>query len=398
MQTGLHSGHIPFKVNSAYVDVTRRTVFLGEVFRKLGYRTGYFGKWGLGGAGSGQTPNDRGYEDFLGMHDQGHGHFHYPGYLIRNGTRVPTGNTTRDGRRTSLNAAQRINHSHDQFTTAALGFIDAHADEAFLCFFAPTLVHTEIIATDTAAVPFLAKGWPEYNVGDNGSHYPQTKPHAHFAGMIKMLDDSVGAILDRLQAHGIADDTLVVFTSDNGGQLQAVWGSAPSIWFDANGILRGGKEESYEGGLRVPFLARWPRRIAAGTVSEHPLFFADLLPTCCELLGTPAPAYTDGLSILPTLTGQPADQRVHSELYWCHVRSGAVDHAVRAGPWKAVKRGANAIELFDLPNDPRELTNLAASHPAVVAEMQAIINREYMPDLTEPKASAGSPVYPNDPL
>ena len=397
LQSGIHSGHIPFKVNNAYVDVTRRTVFLGEIFQRAGFATGYFGKWGLGGAGSGQTPNDRGYAEFLGMNDHGHGHIHYPGYLIHNQTKIATGNTTRDGKRTSLNAVDRVHHSHELFTSAALQFIDDHADEAFLCFFSPTLVHSEIIATDAAVAPSLAKGWPEYNVGDNGTHYPQTKPRAHFAGMMKMLDDSVGAILDRLASHGLTENTLVLFASDNGGQLQSVWGSVPSTWFDANGTLRGGKEDSYEGGLRVPMLVRWPGRVAAGSVSSLPLYFADLLPTFCEVLDTDPPAYSDGLSILPTCLGNPAGQLKHSSLYWCHSHGGVIDHAVRSGHWKAVKRGSNALELYHLTTDPAEVSNLASSQPSIATSMQAIIDREYMPDLTEPKASANSPVYPYDP-
>ena len=394
--TGVHSGHIPFKTNGAYTGITPRLQTLGEVFRRHGYVNGYFGKWGLGGAGSGQTPNDRGYDRFLGMLDHGHGHIHYPSYLIGDGLKVPTGNAVRSGGRTSLTAGERVNHAHNLFAAATTDFIGQHKNEAFFCTFSPTLVHTELLATDQAVAPFLAKGWPEYNTGDNGSHYPQSKPRAHFAGMLKMLDDSVGAILQQLETHGLAANTLVIFASDNGGQLQEVWGSAPSEWFDANGILRGGKQESYEGGLRVPMIARWPGRTPAGSSSDHPLYFADFMPTFCELLGSAPPKESDGLSFLPSLMNRPQDQKKHAFLYWCHQWS-TLDHAVRAGKWKAVKRGSNAIELYDLDNDIRETTNLAAANPTIVAEIQSVITREYTPDLNEANPSAGSPVYPNDP-
>jgi arylsulfatase A-like enzyme len=396
LQTGVHSGHVPFKVNSAYTEITPRLPTLGELFRRHGYVNGYFGKWGLAGRGSGHTPNDRGYHRFVGMHDHGHGHFHYPSYLIHDGAKVATGNTARGGGRTSLVAAERVHHAHDLFSAATTDFIGQHAGQAFFCTFATTLPHTELIATDAAVAPSLAKNWPEYNVGDNGSHYPQTKPRAHFAGMLKMIDDSVGAILQQLETHGLADNTIVIFTSDNGGQLQSVWGSAPSEWFDANGILRGGKQESYEGGLRVPMIVRWPGKTPAGGTSDHPLYFADFMPTFCELLGTPPPSYTDGISFLPTLENRPQDQRAHAFLYWCHQWS-SLDHAVRSGKWKAVKRGNNPLELYDLESDLRETTNVAAANPAVAAEMQQVITREFTPDLNEPKPSAGSPVYPNDP-
>jgi arylsulfatase A-like enzyme len=396
--TGVHSGHIPFKINSAYTELTPRLSTLGELFRRHGYVNGYFGKWGLAGTGSGNTPNERGYHHFMGIHDHGHGHIHYPAYLIRDGVKIPTGNTTRDGRRTSLIAAQRVHHAHDLFAAATTDFIGQHAGEAFFCTFSTTLPHTEILATDAAAAPFLAKGWPEYNVGDNGSHYPQTKPRAHFAGMLKMIDDSVGAILQQLDQHGLADNTLVIFTSDNGGQLQSVWGSAPSEWFDANGILRGGKQESYEGGLRVPMIARWPGKTAPGSVSHHPLYFADFMPTFCELLGSPPPDSSDGISFLPTLENRPQDQKTHGHMYWMHRWSNnELDHAVRAGKWKAVKRHQNAIELYDLDADPSEASNVAAANPGMVVEMQRIIDREFMPDLNEARPSATSPVYPNHP-
>lgn len=198
--------------------------------------------------------------------------------------------------------------------------------------------------------------------------------------------------------HGLADNTLVIFTSDNGGQLQSVWGNAPSEWFHANGILRGGKQESYEGGLRVPMIARWPGKTPAGAVSHHPLYFADFMPTFCELLGSPPPEYTDGISFLPTLENRPQEQKSHAYLYWMHRwTNNNLDHAVRAGKWKAVKRHTNPIEIYDLGADLSETKNLAAANPERIAEMQRIIDREFVPDINETRPSAGSPVYPNDP-
>jgi len=396
LQTGVHSGHIPFKINNAYTEITPHLPTLGELFARHGYINGYFGKWGLAGSGSGHTPKDRGYHRFVGMHDHRHGHVHYPSYLIHDGVKVATGNTVRGGGRTSLDTGERVHHAHDLLTAATTDFIGLYAGKAFFCTFATTLPHTELIATDAAVAPSLAKNWPEYAVGDNGTHFPQTKPRAHFAGTLKMIDDSVGAILRQLETHGLADNTIVIFTSDNGGQLQSVWGSAPSEWFDANGILRGGKQESYEGGLRVPLLVRWPGKTPAGGISDHPLYFADFMPTFCELLGAAPPSETDGISFLPILENRPQDQQTHAFLYWCHQWS-TLDHAVRSGKWKAVKRGDNALELYDLEADLRETTDVAAAHPAIAEEMQQVIDREYRPDSKEPKPSAASPVYPNDP-
>ena len=401
--TGVHSGHIPYKTNGGHVDITNRTRTLGEVFKEAGYVTGAFGKWGIGGLGSGQTPNDRGFDEFFGMLDQGHGHRHYPSYLIHNNVKVPTGNTTAGGGNTSSNATDRVEHTHDAFSSSALQFIDDHKDESFFCYLAFTLPHTEIIATPAAAAEFAnPAGWgvegSDYNnyTASTSIHLAQPKPHTHFAGELRMIDDTVGAILAKLNTHGISGKTLVLFTSDNGGQLQSVWGSTPSVFFNANGILRGGKQDSYEGGLRVPFLAQWPGQIPAGTTSAHPCYFADVLPTVTEILGVRPPDYTDGISILPTLMGNAAAQKNHRYLFWSH-QAGSLDHAVRAGKWKAVKRGGNAIELFDLDADPSETSNLAPSNPDIVLEMQRIIDREYVPDLAAPSPSSSSPVYPNHP-
>jgi arylsulfatase A-like enzyme len=401
--TGLHSGHIPFKPNGGHVDITGRTGTLGERFKEAGFVTGAFGKWGIGGLGSGQTPNDRGFDEFHGMLDQGHGHRHYPSYLIRNNQRVPTGNTVASGGNTSSNSAHRVLHSHDAFSNSALQFIDDNHDSAFFCYLALTLPHTEIIANPTAAAEFAnPPAWGtegvHYNqyTADTESHIAQSKPHTHFAGMLRMIDNSVGAIVAKLAEHGLTENTLIVFTSDNGGQLQAVWGSAPSIFFNANGILRGGKQDSYEGGLRVPFIAKWPGKIPAGSVSDLPFYFADILPTSCEILGLRPPEHTDGLSILPTLTGNSAAQKKHSYLFWTH-NFGQIDHAVRAGKWKAVKRGGNAIELYDLEADPSETINRASANPAIVQEMQRIITLEYRTDIPGPSPSVSSPVYPNHP-
>lgn len=400
LMTGLHSGHIPYKINGVHVDITSRTPTVAEIFKKGGYMTGVFGKWGIGGSGSGQTPNDRGFDRFYGMLDQGHGHRHYPSYLIEDHVRVVLGNTVEANGNTSADPAQRVRHTHDAFTDAALNFIDAQKDHAFFCYVAFTLPHTEIIATpEVLNTPeFNPNLWPETYVADTESHVRQTQPHRNFGAELRMIDNSVGAIIAKLAEHHLTDNTLVIFTSDNGGQLQSVWGAAPSVYFNANGILRGGKEQSYEGGLRIPFVAKWPGHIPAGVTSSLPTYFADFLPTVCDLLKLPPPPHTDGLSYLPTLTGNSTAQKIHPYLFWSHrPNASTVDHAVRAGRWKAVKRGANAVELYNLESDPSETTNVAGANPSIAAEMQKIINREYVPDLTVTAPSRASPAYPNHP-
>lgn len=407
LMTGIHSGHIPYKPNGGHVDITNRTKTVAEILKQAGYMTGAFGKWGIGGLGSGQTPNDRGFDTFYGMLDQGHGHRHFPSYLIENNIRKSIGNTVvGGGGNTSSNPAHRVKHTHDAFTDAALQFIEDQKDRAFFCYLAFTLPHTEIIASDAVlnTPEFDPANWPETYTANTSAHISQSQPHRHFGAEIRMIDNSVGAIIAKLEdpngdgnnSDSITDNTLIIFTSDNGGQLQAVWGNAPSIYFNANGILRGGKEDSYEGGLRVPMVAKWPGKITPNTTSNLPTYFADFLPTVCDIVSINPPAYTDGLSIVPTLKGNTAEQKIHPYLFWSHQR-GSLDHAVRAGKWKAVKIGNNAIQLFDLDADPSETSNVAGSNPTIVAEMQKIITREYKTDLPDTNPSASSPTYPNHP-
>ncbi len=407
LMTGIHSGHIPYKPNVGHVDITSRTRTVAEVFKQAGYMTGMFGKWGIGGLGSGQTPNDRGFDTFYGMLDQGHGHRHFPSYLLGNNIKQSLGNTVIGSQgNTSSNPAHRVKHTHDAFTENALQFIEDQKDKAFFCYLSFTLPHTEIIASDAVlnTPEFDPALWPETYTANTSAHIAQSQPHRNFGAEIRMIDNSVGAIVAKLEdpngdgntSDSITNNTLLIFTSDNGGQLQAVWGSAPSIYFNANGILRGGKEDSYEGGLRVPMVAKWPGKIAPNTSSNLPTYFADFLPTVCELVSIKPPKYTDGLSIAPTLKGNTADQKIHPYLFWSH-QAGRLDHAVRAGKWKAVKRGNNSIELYNLETDPSEANNIAGSNPTITAEMLKIITREYKTDLPDPMPSLASPKYPNHP-
>ncbi|GAA5496069.1 N-acetylgalactosamine-6-O-sulfatase [Rubritalea halochordaticola] len=399
LMTGLHSGHIPYKVNKAIVDITDSTPTVAEMLKKAGYRNGAFGKWGIGGQGSGQTPLDRGFDTFYGMLDQGHGHRHYPSFLIKNNCKDPLPNKTAGSRgNTSSNPADRKLHTHDAFTVAALDFIGDQKRkpaQPFFCYLAFTLPHTEIIANDTTinTPEFDADKWPETYTADTASHIRQPQPRRHFGAEIRMLDNSVGAIMEKLDELSIRENTLVIFTSDNGGQLKKVWGSAPSTYFQANGILRGGKTDCYEGGLRVPMIVYWPQRSPQGTVSKLPTYFADFLPTVCDLTGQKPPQDIDGLSILPTLTGNAGNQAQHEFLFWSH-QAKRLDHAVRSGPWKAVKRGNNPIELYNLDIDISEQNDVAKKHPDIASEMENIISQEYTPDLKHPGPSAKSPVYP----
>ncbi|MFC4991689.1 arylsulfatase [Rubritalea tangerina] len=395
LMTGLHSGHIPYQINSAVVDLSSDYETLGELFQRAGYETGAFGKWGIGGMGSGQTPNDRGFDYFFGMLDQSHGHTHYPSYLIENNKVVKTKNVTKPNGRTSERPEDRVEHSHTAFTEHALEFIEQNAKRPFFCYLSFTLPHTEIIATDEAVAPFVAKGWPEYVAGTS-IHIRQQAPRAHFAGMLKMVDDSVGQVTKKLESLGLDENTVVIFTSDNGGQLKKTWGKAPSEWFSVNGELRGGKEASYEGGLRVPFVVQWPSQIKAGSVSDFPFYFADMMPTFAELTEQSVKNPVDGISVLPTWTGGGEKQGPRNVMFWSHKR-GVIDHAVRKGDWKAVKRGNNAVEVYNLKEDVSETKNLAKQKPEMAEAFEEIIREQYTPERPRgQRPSKDSASYPKN--
>lgn len=394
LMTGLHGGHIPYKSNPGFADLDPDNITIGEIFKKQGYQTGYFGKWGLGGQNSGITPNDLGYDEFLGILDQGHGHRHYPAYLIHNGKKKVINKAKPNGN-TSENREDRKIHSHDAFTENALKFIRKSASDKtkpFFCFLSFTLPHTEIIATDEAANEFINLGWKEDYTAVTSLHYPQKQPRSHFAGMIRMVDNSVGAVVKEIEKMNLADDTLIIFTSDNGGQLKQVWGRAPSVWFDANGILRGGKQELYEGGIRVPMVAYWKGKTPRNKVSNHQLYFADMLPTFCDLLRTKKPEKTDGISILPTLLGSKR-QKKHDFLFWSDNNR---KFAVRKGNYKGVKFGNKPVEVYNLEDDPSEKINIAGKHPEMAMQMEKIIKVETQPDSKKIRPSKNSPKYPNE--
>jgi arylsulfatase A-like enzyme len=255
-----------------------------------------------------------------------------------------------------------------------LDWIRKQKDGPFFAFFPVTIPHAAMHVPEKYAKPFRAK-FPEFE--DITAQYGNNKPHstnpaAQFAGMMTVLDESVGEILALLAELGLDDNTIVMISSDNGPHKEG--GHLPD-YINSNGGLRGYKRDLYEGGIRAPLLARWPGQVKAGTTSDLISAHWDLFPTCCELAGVEPPANLDGLSILPTLLGK--EQKKHDYLYWeFHEQHGK--RAIRAGNWKAVQLDMNRtpqpIELYDLKNDPAEQHNVAASHPAVVARLQQLMN------------------------
>ncbi|MCA9248660.1 MAG: arylsulfatase [Planctomycetales bacterium] len=368
LMTGKHLGHALIRGNGKD-NLRPEDVTVAEVFKSAGYRTGMFGKWGLGHEGSSGLPTRQGFESFFGYLDQHHAHNYYPTFLIRNGQRVSLDNVVPgEGTWGQGVATERREYSHDLIMAEALKFIDAaHADPFFL-YLPITLPHANNEARNKGMeIPdlgtFASKDWPE--------------PQKGTAAMIAKMDHDVGRLLARLEKFGIDEQTLVIFTSDNGPHAEG--GNDPTF-FDSNGPLRGIKRALYEGGIRVPFLARWPGRVAAGATNDHIGYFGDLMATAADLSGGDAPEGLDSISFLPTLLGQP-DQQQHDFLYWEFYEQGS-RQAVRMGDWKAIRQPmlTGKVELYNLANDLGEEHDVAAQHAEVVGKLVAAMERAHVPN------------------
>jgi len=392
---GIHTGHLPYRDNRDNHLVREHNrlgelTILSELLRKKGgYQIGYFGKYGIGGPeniSNGLKPNDIGFNEFWGLLEHGHGHFHFPAYIWHNKEKISLSNTTRSGNAefglSSRDINERREHTDDVFSEKAIEFIkeSAKKDRPFFCYLSFSLPHTEMLPREEFAEEYRKKGWGEYNSIDNGYHVPTDTPKANFAGMISQVDYWTGQAMKALEESGVSDNTLVIFTSDNGGQLRETWGDVPSHFFEANGPLRKGKEWNYEGGIRVPMIARWPGKIAPGSMSNHIGYFPDLMPTFAQVADVPesVPEYVDGISLLPELTGKQMEQKQHEYLYWerpnyenkggyLQVHPTIWRQAIRFGKWKALRETTNSpVELYNLEDDLGEHNNLASEYPELV--------------------------------
>lgn len=363
LMTGLHSGHTPIRANGGGKFYYADDVTVAEVLKDAGYATGVFGKWGGGTEETTGHPNRQGFDTFFGQLHQVHAHFYYPYWVWENEKKfMLPGNEGGD----------RKQYVHDEIHKKAMGFIRENSDGPFFAYLPYIIPHVELVVPEESEAPYRGQ-FPKVPVLDPRPGYIGSEDgFTTLAGMISRLDDSVGEIMALLEELGIADNTLVIFTSDNGGQSggqDAGW-TKMTDFFDGNGGLRGYKGSFYEGGIRVPLIAWWPGEIEAGAVSDLPIAFWDVLPTLAGVAGAKAPEGIDGLSILPTLTGE-GKQRIHSYLYWEYPRGNQVQQAVRAGKWKAVQSSAGkAFELYDLEADEFETTDLAQRYPQVLGRLK----------------------------
>lgn len=411
LMTGQHTGHCKIRGNKEYwsgeimygknkeyavtgqMPYDTAHIILPEIMKMHGYTTGMFGKWAGGFEGSESTPDKRGIDEYYGYICQFQAHLYYPNFMNRYSKSA--GDTAVIRIPLELNIPypmygddyrKRVQYSADLIHHEAIKWIDSQDGEQPFCgFFTYTLPHAELVQPDDSIVHHYLKKFTEDKnyPGSQGSRYnPVMHTHAQFAAMITRLDSYVGEIMDILDRKGFTDNTLLIFTSDNGPHEE---GGADPEFFGRDGKLRGLKRQCYEGGIRIPFIARWPQHIKAGSISDHILAFYDIMPTFCEMLGVPNYAdkyknvnasidYFDGISFLPELTGE-GRQGKHDFLYWEFEETDQI--GVRVNNWKlVVKKGIP--HLYNLSIDLHEDTDVAAEHPDIIKKMKSIILEQHI--------------------
>jgi arylsulfatase A-like enzyme len=362
LMTGLHNGHNRIRDNIPHgVFLRPDDVTVAEVLKKAGYTTGAIGKWSLGNPGSWGVANWQGFDYFYGHLDQDQAHFYYPDYLWENDRIVEL---------RANRAAKTGAYTHDLFTEKALAFVETNKDRPFFLYLPYTIPHWSDYSKKTPESQIVPSDEPYTDEA-----WPQTEKN--FAAMITRMDRDVGRIAALVQQLGLDSNTLILFTSDNGPDPSD---SHDVEFFDSNAALRGHKRDLYEGGVRVPMIARWPGKVPSGKTSEQVWAHYDLLPTLAALAGLDAPGNVDGISMLPALTGKEQHTQ-HEFLYWDygHCRENYLQ-AVRMGDWKAVRIGKDAaMELYDLKSDPGETSDIAAAHPEVVHAVEAVMAGAVIP-------------------
>lgn len=381
LMTGQHTGHTFIRGNrevqsEGQYPLDSSIVTVAELLKSGGYVTGAFGKWGLGYPSSDGDPNNQGFDEFYGYNCQRIGHNYYPYHLWHNKTKeILEGNM---GEKTETYAPHII---HDK----AMAFIETNKDTTFFMYYPSVIPHAELVAPEEYMSKFRGKLLPEekYKGIDDGENYKnggygsQKEPHTAFAAMVYLLDEQVGEIRKKIEELGIAENTIIIFTSDNGPHQE---GGADPDYFNSNANLRGYKRDLYEGGIRVPMIAYWPNKIKANSTSNHISAFWDFLPTVSEITQINTPQNIDGISFLPALLGER--QESHDYLYWEFLEQGG-KQAVRFGDWKGIRldmsNNANTpIELYDLASDIGEENNVADENPEIVDLITNIMEREHM--------------------
>ncbi len=367
LMTGMHTGHAYVRGNrevrpEGQAPMPANILTVPRMLKKAGYTTGMFGKWGLGAPGSASDPT-RHFDTFYGYNCQRQAHTFYPSHLWSNDKKVPLDSKT---------------YSADLIAEQALKFVRDNKDKPFFAYMPFTIPHAAMHVPADSHDPFRKK-FPQFEKTVGRYSGPKvTNPVAAFAGMVTRMDGHIGKLFALLKELGIDENTLVSFTSDNGPHSEG--GHSPGF-FNSNGPLKGQKRDLYEGGIRVPFIARWPGKVKAGTTCDYPCAMWDVMPTCAELAGIAPPTDIDGISYLPALLGNMAGQKRHEFLYWAFYERGG-KQAIRMDHWKGVRNNVikapdSVLELYDLRTDVGETTNIAAKHPDIVKQLDELMASAY---------------------
>ena len=378
LMTGYHMGHAEVRGNLqadpyGQYPISDHAVTVAEILRDAGYKTGMVGKWGLGVEVTSGNPLKQGFDFFYGYLDQVLAHNYFPEYLWRNSQKEYLDNEVKYLDSTLWHkglgsySVKKSTYSHDLFTKEAMNFIRENRDGPFFLYLPYTIPHD-----NGEEPPGERQEVPDYGIYSD-MDWPRERKG--YAAMVTRLDGDVGRIMDLLTELGIAEKTVVFFTSDNGPMPDREM----TEYFNSNGPFRGGKRDLYEGGIRAPMIVVWKGKIRPGTTSDHMSAFWDFMPTACDLAGVDKPGEIDGISYYPTLTGE--EQPVHDLLYWEFPAQGG-KQAIRMGNWKLVRNNVisdppGTVELYNLADDIGETDNVAGEHPEVVEELlkQAELNR-----------------------
>ena len=382
LMTGMHPGHAYIRNNGSVKSAPEEKAKFGwefpgqnpipdeiqtlaESFKKQGYATAAMGKWGLGHFGTSGDPNRQGFDLFFGFNCQVHAHNHYPKFLWRNDVKE-----IQPGNQRELSGAT---YSQDSFVSEGIAFIESNRERPFFLFLPFAVPHLSIQVPDESVIPYQEE--IEEAPYKHTVYLEHPSPRAGYAAMVTRMDQGIQRILDRLDELELADNTIVLFTSDNGPTYNRL-GGADSDFFESTAGLRGRKGSLYEGGIRVPLIVRWPERVAPGETSDVPAAFWDLMPTLVDMCGGDIPRGLDGVSLASILDGSSG--RVERDyLYWEFPAYGG-QQAIRFGGWKAIrtnllskdKAKIGEWELYDLESDPREQHDVAADHPDLLKQVR----------------------------
>ncbi|MFD1772110.1 arylsulfatase [Sphingobacterium suaedae] len=391
LMTGQHTGHTFIRGNKemepeGQQPLADSVITMAMSLQQAGYVTGAFGKWGLGMVGTSGDPNKKGFNEFYGYNCQRQSHRYYPTHLWHNNQRIDLKGNDLTGKK---------QYAPELIQEKTLAFLEAHKNRPFFLFVPTVLPHAELAGPDDIFYEKYRNAFPEtpHKGNDYGpkatiaGYASVEKPRATYAAMVSRMDHYVGQIVDKLRELDLLDNTIIMFTSDNGAHRE---GGADPLFFNSTAGLRGYKRDLYEGGIRTPFIVSWPSKIKPNKTISHRAAFWDIMPTVLELSGSTMNAYTDGISFWPTLNGH-GKQKKHDYLYWEFHEDGG-RQALLADHWKLIKLKAKSrqpvFELYNIKKDPQETHNLIEQHPPIVKALMAQMEAAH-------KESDIFPLYPS---